>query len=74
MTILHADAAKRNRYFHGRRSGVVVRAASRNRLHAGYGSLIEQRDFRDNQWVNGVGAYQATRRGLFLKASYLYRF
>jgi hypothetical protein len=43
-------------------------------FYAGYGSLIEQRDFRDNQWVSGVGAYQATRRGLFLKASYLYRF
>jgi hypothetical protein len=43
-------------------------------FYAGYGSLIEQRDYRDNQWVSGMGAYQPTQRGLFLKASYLYRF
>ena len=41
---------------------------------AGYGSLIEQRAFRDNQWTMGAGQYQTVRRGLFLKASYLYRF
>jgi hypothetical protein len=43
-------------------------------FYAGYGSLIEQRDFRNNAWETGTGRYQTTRRGLFLKASYLYRF
>jgi len=43
-------------------------------FYAGYGSLIEQREFRDNQWVSGAGPYQAATRGLFLKASYLRRF
>jgi hypothetical protein len=41
---------------------------------AGYGSLIEQRDYRDEAWRTGTGQYQTVRRGLFLKASYLYRF
>jgi hypothetical protein len=41
---------------------------------AGYGSLIEQRDFRNDAWTTGAGRYQTSRRGLFLKASYLYRF
>jgi len=43
-------------------------------FYAGYGSLIEQRDYRDDLWVNGLGQYQTVRRGLFLKASYLHRF
>jgi Domain of unknown function (DUF5916)/Carbohydrate family 9 binding domain-like len=43
-------------------------------FYAGYGSLIEQRDFRNDAWITGAGRYQTTRRGLFLKASYLYRF
>jgi hypothetical protein len=43
-------------------------------FYAGYGSLLEQREFRDDQWVPGVGRYRTVRRGLFLKASYLYRF
>ena len=43
-------------------------------FYAGYGSLIEQRDYRNDLWVNGIGAYQTVRRGLFLKASYLHRF
>jgi len=43
-------------------------------FYAGYGSLIEQRSFHDDQWALGVGRYQTVRRGLFLKASYLYRF
>ena len=41
---------------------------------AGYGSLIEQRSFRDDVWTTGTGRYQTVQRGLFLKASYLYRF
>jgi hypothetical protein len=43
-------------------------------IYGGYGALFEQRDFRDREWVAGEGAYRASRRGLFLKASYLYRF
>ncbi len=43
-------------------------------FYAGYGSLIEQRAYRDELWVNGLGQYQTVRRGLFLKASYLHRF
>jgi hypothetical protein len=43
-------------------------------FYAGYGSLLEQRDFRDELWLTGVGRYQTVRRGLFLKASYLHRF
>ena len=41
---------------------------------AGYGSLYERRDFIGDSWVSGVGDYLTTRRGFFLKASYLYRF
>ena len=43
-------------------------------VYAGYGSLIEQRGFRDGQWIPGEGSYAASQRGLFFKASYLYRF
>jgi hypothetical protein len=43
-------------------------------FYAGYGSLIEQREFRNDQWITGAGRYQTSRRGLFLKASYLRRF
>ena len=43
-------------------------------LYAGYGSLIERRSDLDGAWTNGMGPYLTTRRGLFLKASYLYRF
>ena len=43
-------------------------------IYAGYGSLYEQRAYREPDWVPGEGTYLTTRRGLFLKASYLYRF
>jgi hypothetical protein len=41
---------------------------------AGYGSLLERRDWRNEEWVLREGRYLVTRRGLFLKASYLHRF
>jgi hypothetical protein len=41
---------------------------------AGYGSLFERRDFADGTWLSDTGDYLTTRRGFFLKASYLYRF
>jgi len=43
-------------------------------IYAGYGSLIERRDYRDGEWVTGEGRYRPSSRGVFLKASYLYRF
>lgn len=43
-------------------------------VYAGYGSLIERRAFDHDQWLDGQGDYLTTRRGLFFKASYLYRF
>jgi hypothetical protein len=43
-------------------------------VYAGYGSLIEKRDFVNNEWIDGTGKYETTHRGLFFKASYLYRF
>ncbi len=43
-------------------------------VYVGYGSLYEQQQYQDEEWINGQGNYLTTRRGLFLKASYLYRF
>ena len=43
-------------------------------VYVGYGSLIERRGFIDGQWTPLTGTYRTTERGLFLKASYLYRF
>jgi hypothetical protein len=43
-------------------------------LFAGYGSLIERREYRDGQWIPLHGEYLTTQRGLFFKASYLHRF
>jgi hypothetical protein len=43
-------------------------------FYAGYGSLLEQRAYEREQWLIGRGDYRAVSRGLFLKASYLYRF
>lgn len=42
--------------------------------YAGYGSLIERRGFADGEWTSGSGRYETSQRGLFFKASYLYRF
>jgi hypothetical protein len=39
-----------------------------------YGVLHERRGFENDQFVPNTGAYLTTQRGLFLKASYLYRF
>lgn len=43
-------------------------------VYVGYGSLIERRGFEDDRWIPKDGHYLTTRRGLFFKASYLYRF
>ena len=42
--------------------------------YAGYGSLFERREFLNGEWIDSAGDYLTTRRGFFLKASYLYRF
>jgi hypothetical protein len=42
-------------------------------LHLGYGSLYEKHDWRDNDWTVG-GRYREMTRGLFFKASYLWRY
>ena len=42
---------------------------------AGYGALRERRTFRDGEWqVDELSPLRESRRGLFLKASYLHRF
>jgi hypothetical protein len=43
-------------------------------VYIGYGSLFQKRAFRDAEWFDGEGEYLTTRQGLFLKASYLFRF
>ena len=43
-------------------------------VYAGYGSLIEQRNFVNGEWIVGQGDYRTSQRGLFLKTSYLHRF
>ena len=49
-------------------------------FHAGYGSLYEQRDFQNDRFAQNGGVarnggdYRTVSRGLFFKASYLYRF
>jgi hypothetical protein len=42
--------------------------------YAGYGGLYERRGWDDREWLPGQGDYLNTRRGLFFKLSYLYRF
>ena len=43
-------------------------------VYIGYGTLYRKRAFRDAEWFDGEGEYLTTRQGLFLKASYLFRF
>ena len=44
-------------------------------MHLGYGSLHEQLEWKDKQWLNDsvFGKYYQCSRSLFFKASYLYR-
>jgi len=42
-------------------------------MHLGYGSMIERHDWRDGGWAEG-GRYREMKRGLFFKASYLWRY
>jgi hypothetical protein len=45
-------------------------------FYVGYGSLIERRgwDSSQRQWIYNSGDFLTTRRGLFIKLSYLQRF
>ena len=43
-------------------------------MYAGYGALVERQAFADGRWSAGAGEYLTTKRGVFLKASYLWRF
>lgn len=42
-------------------------------MYLGYGSLVEQREFRDNAWTLGAGRFRESQRGFFAKVSYLLR-
>lgn len=43
-------------------------------VHLGYGSLSFKNQWQGNQWVQGLGDLTPMKRGLFFKASYLFRF
>ena len=43
-------------------------------VFVGYGSLYERRTWETDHWLAREGPYLTTRRGVFFKASYLYRF
>jgi hypothetical protein len=42
--------------------------------YVGYGELYDRRGWDGHDWLPGQGSYLSTRRGQFLKLSYLYRF
>jgi hypothetical protein len=43
-------------------------------IHLGYGSVYERREGQGGSWNYGQGDFLELRRGLFFKASYLWRF
>ena len=43
-------------------------------LHLGYGSLYEKNGWENGEWTGMPGRYYEMSRGLFLKASYLWRY
>ena len=42
--------------------------------YAGYGSLIERREWDGQRWTPGAGDYRTSQRSLFFKTSYVHRF
>ena len=42
--------------------------------YAGYGSLIERREWDGQEWTPGIGDYRTSQRSLFFKTSYVHRF
>ena len=43
-------------------------------IHVGYGGLYEKREWKNGEWIPGRGDLLNTKRSLFFKASYLWRF
>lgn len=43
-------------------------------LHLGYGTIHERKSWQDNKWVDTTGKLYEMKRGLFFKASYLWRY
>jgi hypothetical protein len=43
-------------------------------LHLGYGAIQEKLDWKNQSWVEKTGRFYQTERGLFFKASYLWRY
>jgi len=42
-------------------------------MHLGYGSIYEQKEWRDNQWIYGHGDMLNVKNGFYFKISYLWR-
>ena len=42
--------------------------------YVGYGALTERQEWEGPTRTTGIGPYQTSNRGLFLKASYIHRF
>jgi hypothetical protein len=42
--------------------------------YAGYGSLIERREWDGQAWTSGIGTYSTSQRSLFFKTAYVHRF
>ncbi|MCK4760637.1 MAG: carbohydrate binding family 9 domain-containing protein [Candidatus Aminicenantes bacterium] len=42
-------------------------------VHLGYGSLYHKNQWQGNRWIPGQGDFMEMKRGLFFKASYLWR-
>jgi hypothetical protein len=42
--------------------------------YAGYGSLIERREWDGQTWTPGIGTYNTSQRSLFFKTAYVHRF
>ena len=42
--------------------------------YAGYGSLIERREWDGQTWTPGAGNYSTSQRSLFFKTAYVHRF
>lgn len=43
-------------------------------LHLGYGAVHQKLDWKNQSWVEQAGRFYHTERGLFFKASYLWRY
>ena len=69
-----AQDAPKSRKLQGRSRLPPLRLLPGTVAYAGYGSLIERRDWDGAAWTTGVGPYRTSERGFFFKASYNYSF